>query len=567
MNFFFPQLAFFMKEQRNIRNMRMMFRFFLLSAVLVLVYALIFHGLMVYEGREYSLVTGVYWALTVMSTLGFGDITFHSDLGRLFTIVVMLSGLLLFMFIMPFVFIRYIYMPWVEAQAKNATPRSLPKNTKGHTILVGSDPLSISIADKLRQYNLPYCMQVENHERAFALFEKGYTVMLGDHDEPETYRAACVEYAALIVALKDDLKNTNIAATVREVTSKTRMAACADTATAHSVLSLAGCTYVFNFTELLGKFLARRVFNTAKQSNIIGRFEGLCIAESPVYCSDFFGKQLLELNLRKRFGLNVAGIWHGSRYRSAGADTVIEEGAVLLLVGTDESLQKYDDSMQAVLESVPPPVLILGGGRVGGSVAETLEDRGIAFRIVDKNPKAHCHGTDILHVGDASEYAVLERAGINETQTIVITTHNDDLNIYLAIYCRKLRPDIQIICRATQDRNIASMYSAGASLVMSQASLTSMSVLNLLLPNQVLMLSEGLNIFREKATEKLVGKNLIESGIRQFTGCNVVAITLHGDMDVPPDPHKPIAEGSILILLGTQEEETRFREKYGTRKA
>jgi transaldolase / glucose-6-phosphate isomerase len=36
------------------------------------------------EGREHSWITGVYWTLTVMSTLGFGDITFETDLGRLF---------------------------------------------------------------------------------------------------------------------------------------------------------------------------------------------------------------------------------------------------------------------------------------------------------------------------------------------------------------------------------------------------------------------------------------------------------------------------------------------------
>lgn len=42
-------------------------------------------------GREEIWITGIYWALTVMSMLGFGDITFASDLGRLFSIVVMIG--------------------------------------------------------------------------------------------------------------------------------------------------------------------------------------------------------------------------------------------------------------------------------------------------------------------------------------------------------------------------------------------------------------------------------------------------------------------------------------------
>ncbi|NIN99101.1 MAG: potassium channel protein, partial [Anaerolineae bacterium] len=54
----------------------------------VAIFAVGFHLIMYHvEGQEHSWVTGVYWALTVMTTLGFGDITFHSDLGRLFSIV------------------------------------------------------------------------------------------------------------------------------------------------------------------------------------------------------------------------------------------------------------------------------------------------------------------------------------------------------------------------------------------------------------------------------------------------------------------------------------------------
>lgn len=39
------------------------------------------------EGRYHSWITGIYWTLTVMTTLGFGDITFTNDIGRLFSII------------------------------------------------------------------------------------------------------------------------------------------------------------------------------------------------------------------------------------------------------------------------------------------------------------------------------------------------------------------------------------------------------------------------------------------------------------------------------------------------
>ena len=55
-------------------------------------FTLAFHALMAYEGRQHSWLTGVYWVFTTMTTLGFGDITFTSDLGRMFSVLVMLVG-------------------------------------------------------------------------------------------------------------------------------------------------------------------------------------------------------------------------------------------------------------------------------------------------------------------------------------------------------------------------------------------------------------------------------------------------------------------------------------------
>ena len=46
---------------------------------MITAYSVAFHWLMAAEGQQHSWLTGFYWTLTVMSTLGFGDITFTSD--------------------------------------------------------------------------------------------------------------------------------------------------------------------------------------------------------------------------------------------------------------------------------------------------------------------------------------------------------------------------------------------------------------------------------------------------------------------------------------------------------
>ena len=70
-------------------------------------------------------------------------------------------------------------------------------------------------------------------------------------------------------------------------------------------------------------------------------------------------------------------------------------------------------------------------------------------------------------VGEASDLNLLEKAGIRTTPCIIVTTHDDDANIYLTLYTRRLRPDAQIISRASLDRNINGLHMAGADVVLS----------------------------------------------------------------------------------------------------
>jgi Trk K+ transport system NAD-binding subunit len=515
------------------------------------------------EGRDFSALTGLYWTLTVMSTLGFGDITFTSDAGRMFSVLVLLSGVLFFMLVLPFTFIRFVFSPWLEAKASAMTPRELPAGVAGHLVVVGTDVIALSIVERCQKYGIPYVLLVEEDALAMDLFEAGRRVVLGPLDSAQSYRAVRAEDAALVLALHGDLKNTNIAATLREVSRTVPLAASVNLSESADILTLAGCTHVIHFEHKLGEGLARRVFNAGMESNIIGRFEGLCIAESPARHTPFVGKRIAETGFRDRFGLNVAGILRENQYMAAGPDSVIQAGDVILLAGAEGSLRGYDAAVAFENDQDMPPVLILGGGRVGTAVAATLKGRSIPFRIVEQNPDfvpKKNRGEYIL--GNAARIDVLVLAGIQETRTVVVTTHDDDLNIYLTIYCRKLRPDIQIISRATRDRNVASLYNAGANLVMSHASLAADIITNLLIPGRVFMLTEGCNIFRLSAPSSLVGVPLRESRIREDTDCTLIAVRHEGALHIPPRPDTAFQEDDELLLLGVAEAEKAFMRKY-----
>jgi len=107
-----------------------------LLVAIMLLYAWGFHVIMAREGQDHSWVTGVYWVLTVMTTLGFGDITFHSDVGRVFSSLVLITGVVMLLILMPFLFISTVYTPWLEqrSRARVRMVRQIPADVTGHVL-------------------------------------------------------------------------------------------------------------------------------------------------------------------------------------------------------------------------------------------------------------------------------------------------------------------------------------------------------------------------------------------------------------------------------------------------
>lgn len=563
MKFLPSQLMYFLQSREATKKIRSLLKFIAFLSLLVVIYSLLFHFLMEYEGREYSWVTGFYWVLVVMSTLGFGDITFTSDLGRIFSIIVLLSGIIFLLVMLPFTFITFFYAPWLEAQSKLRVPRELPEEIREHVIFTSFDPLTISLVERLRHYQRPYVILSPDVQQALELIDQGYNVVGGELDDPEAYRRLRVSQAAMVVANNDDMKNTNITFTVRELSPDVPIVTNADLDESIDILQLAGSTHVFQFMKMLGQALARRALGTSPRANVIGRFDRLLIAEAVARRTPWVGQTLAQSGIRPTTGVNVVGLWERGRFESPRPESVITPTSVLVLAGTEEQLARYDDFMAGVGE-VSAPILILGGGRVGRAAAAALEKRGLDFRIVENNPE-FIEKDERYIFGSAADLDTLIRAGIHTTPSIFITTHTDDLNIYLTIYCRRLRPEVQIISRATLDRNISILYTAGANLVMSAASLAANTIFNLLISEKVLMVSEGLNIFRVRTHPLLAGRSIRESRIREDTGCTIIAIKTDDSLELNPDPDRRLRMRDELILIGTTEAEKQFITRYPER--
>lgn len=74
----------------------------------------------------------------------------------------------------------------------------------------------------------------------------------------------------------------------------------------------------------------------------------------------------------------------------------------------------------------------------------------------------------------------------------------------------------------------------------------------------VLMIAEGLNVFNRNVNHKISGKNLIDSDIRQKTGCTVIAIAEGDKLDINPDSKRVLKQGEEIVMIGTFKGESRL---------
>lgn len=557
-------VAAFMHERSSRSNLATLLRLVGLLVGLVTLYSVLFHWIMLGEGQEHSWITGFYWTFTTMTTLGFGDITFQSDLGRAFSIIVMVSGVMFLLVILPFTFIEFFYAPWMQAQAAARTPRQLPVGTSRHVIFTDHDPISCALIPLLEKYGHPYVVLCPTLAEANELHEQGVRCAVGALDDPTTYRNLRISEAAMLVATRTDVINTNITFTARELAEHVPIIATASNDAARDVLELAGATQVLRLELMMGQALARRVIGKDCAAHIIGEIEGLEIAEANAAGTELEGLTLAESRIRSRTGVSVIGVWDHGQLRTVDPHTPITRQTVLVLAGTHDQMQNYNAAFARKTADEDAHVVIIGGGRVGRIISRTLRDAGLSTTIIEKNAARVREHPEAV-IGDATHMDVLKKAGARKAGTIIITPHDDDLNIALTIFFRRLRESLQIIARCTLERNARTLHRAGADLVLSSASMGANTIFNRVRESDNLLLAEGVFVFPVPVPAAMAGRPLAESALRSETGCTVIAMEKDGQRTVNPAPDTVVPVGGKLLLIGTLEAEEKFLRLYRAR--
>ena len=547
-------------------NILALLRYLAFLLAIILTYALIFQLIMVgLEEQSHSWIAGIYWTLGTMTTLGFGDITFTSDIGRLFTVVVLGSGVVLLLVVLPFTFIRFFYAPWLEAQVRLSAPRRLRPSVRAHVIISRHDEIAAGLIERLRPEAIPYYVIEPDPAVAAQMHSHGISVVTGDIDNRATYEGVQVQQARLVLANREDTTNTNITLTVREATRDVPIVAFVEAEDSIDILELSGATHVLALKQRLGEYLANRISAGHGEADVIGGFKGLQIAEFPARNTPLAGRIVSETRLRETTGLNIVGVWQRGRLRPAFPDTQIADQSVVVVVGTPKQMSELSGLLQ-LPHAHDEPILVIGGGKVGRAATRALKRKGIPVHVLERDERTHTKLAGICDqhfVGDAADREALMRAGLQNAPSVLLTTNDDAMNVYLAVYCRRLKPDLRIVSRITHERNLEAIHRAGADFVLSYSTLGAEAVFSVLEGRELVILGEGVDLLAIELPASLQGKTLAETGIGSRTGLSVVAVSQNGQLVTSLQSSMRLEPGAELIMLGSVRQRQAFADAFG----
>jgi voltage-gated potassium channel len=229
--------------------------------------------------------------------------------------------------------------------------------------------------------------------------------------------------------------------------------------------------------------------------------------------------------------------------------------------------------MTRALEHISDHLIVCGAGTTGGHVVEELVTTRWPGVAIDRNPerldRLQSLTTSLLPtvVGDATEDATLEQAGIRRARGIVAALTDDKDNLFIVVSARQLNPSLRIIAKGVDVTAAEKLKRAGADSVVNPAFIGGVRMVSEMIRPQVvefldLMLRDkDKNLRIEEVVvptgSPLVGKPIYEAQIRQYTNLLVVAVrepplgpTQPGRFIYNPGPETLLAENMALIVLG-----------------
>lgn len=201
-------------------------------------------------------------------------------------------------------------------------------------------------------------------------------------------------------------------------------------------------------------------------------------------------------------------------------------------------------------------IIIAGQGEVGQAARDVVAKEGLD--VVTINAEG---GDDVDVVGDSGSEEVLQEAGIETADAIIIGLPDDSTSLLTTVLARSLNRDIEILARVSDADATRKALSAGADYVLSVPRVSARMVAKELRGEEVLAPASQIRLLRVPATP-LSGSTLAESGVYEKSGCRVIAVEDESGLTSTVDPHRTFTGTEHVILVGSDKAVQAFRKQF-----
>ncbi|MCK4940985.1 potassium channel protein [candidate division WOR-3 bacterium] len=319
------------------------------AAIIILITIVIVGGTVGYriiEGWPYN--EALYMTIITISTVGFQEVRPLSVAGRLFTILLILSGIVIIATSANFIYSSIIKGTFGDVFRRQRMEKKLNK-IRDHFIICGLGAVGEDIIQEFVRAGEPFVLIDKQKDTLEKIVKENPDMLhvLGNATEDEVLNCAGLDKAKGIIAvLSNDADNLYICLSARALNPKLRIISRAIDSESIDKLKKAGADYVFSPEKIGGIRLAAAALRPAVTSflDTILRGEHLNLVLEEVTVqerSPVVGKTLKQTEITKNIGIIILAIKSSQIDKlsfNPSSDTVINPGDTLISFGAPEQM-------------------------------------------------------------------------------------------------------------------------------------------------------------------------------------------------------------------------------------
>jgi len=302
--------------------------------------------------EDMSFFDAFYMTIITISTVGFQEVKVLSPAGRIITVIIISTGITIGAYSISTLLRMLIEGELRKTLGRRKVEKQIAK-LKSHFIICGYGRIGKIICRELKENRIDFVIIDNMPELTESLEDEGALYLPMDATSDETLVLAGIERASGIVpALGSDAENIFITLTARGINPDIFILARASEEKNEIKLKRAGASRVVSPYLIGGKRMAQVIIRPTVVDFIdIAVMEGslgLLMEETTIKPdSDLIGKNLIESNLRKDYGVIIVLIkkWNGKMIFNPQPNEILESRDVLVVLGKKDDMKRMNGVM------------------------------------------------------------------------------------------------------------------------------------------------------------------------------------------------------------------------------